>query len=84
MVRNRVMETKHLSNPSLELLKCHIYLDNGLHRAKMKNLRHCVLCLAQSSGRGCCCCRGLSVRQETRPVIFKVLNEIIESKKKYV
>ena len=38
-----------------------IYLANGLHKAKMKNLRHCVSCLAQSSGRGCCCCRGLSV-----------------------
>ena len=25
----------------------------------MKNFRHCVLCLAQSSG--CCCCRGLSL-----------------------
>ena len=39
----------------------HIYLANGLHKAKMKNLRHFVSCLAQSSGRGCCCCRGLSV-----------------------
>ena len=39
----------------------YIYLANGLHKAKIKNLRHCVSCLAQSSGRGFCCCRGLSV-----------------------
>ena len=27
----------------------------------MTNLRHCVSCLAQSSGRGCGCCGGLSL-----------------------
>ena len=42
---------------------CNIFLANGLHKAKIKNLRHCVSCLAQSSGRGCCCCRGLSIYQ---------------------
>ena len=26
----------------------------------MQNIRHCVSCLAQSSGKGCFCCRGLS------------------------
>ena len=51
----------HLSIFYIYIYIYKLYLANGLHEAKMKNLRHCVSCLAQSSGRGCCCCRGFSV-----------------------
>ena len=50
-----------------------IYLANGLHKAEMKNLRHCVSCLAQSSGRGCCCCRGLSVTYMYLYILYKCI-----------